>query len=123
MQDEIAYFLLGESFRWSLMGEDDGEENDEDSVINDLDFYLGNYEARWNGEIPQTAFAHWEWEQLRYVIKAQRNSPALTQQVSRELQENPDLVAVPLPSDTHLESAVWIVKAGMRKWIPLPANP
>lgn len=120
MQDETAYFLLGEKFRWSLLGEDDGEENDEDSVINDLDFYLGNYEARWNGETAQTPFEHWDWEQLRKVIRVRRNSPALSQEVARELQDDGGLSVVPLPRDTRLESAVWIVKAVMRKRVQWP---
>jgi hypothetical protein len=121
MQDETACFLLGEKFRWSLLGEDDGEENDEDSVINDLDYYLGNYEARWSGDAPQTPFEHWDWEQLRKVLRVRRNSPALSREVARELQENREMAVVSLPSDTRLESAVWIVKAVMRKRIQLPA--
>ena len=40
-----ALFFLGEPFRLSILGDNSGEENDEDSVINDLEYYLGNYEA------------------------------------------------------------------------------
>lgn len=122
MHDETAYFLLGESFRWSLVGQDDGEENDEDSVVNDLELYLGNYESGWGDETLETPFEHWGWDQLRRVVRVRRNSAAVSQEVARELQEAQDLAVVPLPSNTRLESAVWIVKGVMRKCAPLPAG-
>ncbi|NJD06764.1 MAG: hypothetical protein FIA97_09750 [Methylococcaceae bacterium] len=122
MNDETAYFLLGEPFRWSLIGQDDGEENDEDSVVNDLELYLGNYEFVWGGETLETPFEHWDWDQLRRVVRVRRNSAAVGQEIASELQEAQDLAVVSLPSDTRLESAIWIVKAVMRKRASLPAS-
>ncbi|PZN79363.1 MAG: hypothetical protein DM484_11325 [Candidatus Methylumidiphilus alinenensis] len=71
-----------------MLGEDTGEENDEDSVVNDLDYYLGSYEADWVGLGLNTVLEHYGWEHLSQVIY--------------------------LPKETNDENACWIVKAMMR---------
>ena len=74
LNTESVLFFLGEQFRMSMLGDYDGEENDEDSVINDLEFYLGNYEADWAGQGPATILEQWGWEHLSQVIWVRRNS-------------------------------------------------
>jgi hypothetical protein len=52
MNPDSVIFYLGDAFRWSLMGDNDGEENDEDSIINDLDSRF----AHFNGQFPGLHF-------------------------------------------------------------------
>lgn len=122
MTPETVVFFLGEKFRWSLLGEDEGEENDEDSVINDLEFFLSNYEADWGGQGYATPLEHWGWEHLRKVVWVKRNSGRVRDSVAQELEKKDIEAAVFLPVDTTEESACWLVKTLMRPALPLAGS-
>jgi hypothetical protein len=111
---ETAIFFLGEKFRWSLLGDDDGGENDEDSVINDLEYYLGNYEADWDGRGFRTVLEHRDWEHLRKVVWVKRNSARVRATVAEEREAQEIGAVVCLPADAGEESAWWVVKAVMK---------
>jgi hypothetical protein len=114
MNPDSILFFLGEKFRWSLLGENDGEENDEDSVINDLEYYLGNYEADWDGLGPATVLERWGWEHLRQVVWVRRNSAKARAAWVEEPGEKNLGRVVCLPKETTEETACWIVKAVMK---------
>lgn len=115
MTPETVVFYLGEKFRFALFGEDEGEENDEDSVIADLEFFLSNYEADWGGGgRPSTPIEHWGWEQLRKVLWVKRNNGFVRDAVAAEIGAGDIEAAVFMPTDTTEESAIWIIKALMR---------
>jgi hypothetical protein len=114
MQTDSVIFFLGERFRWSLMGDDDGAENDEDSVINDLEYYLGNYEAKWDGATLQNALEYGGWERIKQVIWVRRNSAKVRESSIEAPGERNLSKLVFLPSETAEETAIWIVKAVMK---------
>ena len=114
MNPDSVIFYLGDAFRWSLMGDNDGEENDEDSIINDLEYYLGNYEANWDGQGPATVLEHWRWEHLKQVIWARRNSAKIRDAWVEEPNEKNLSRVICLPKETKEEEAYWIVKAMMK---------
>lgn len=114
MNPDSVLFFLGENFRWSLLGDNDGEENDEDSVINDLEYYLGNYEADWDGSGPATVLESWDWEQLRQVVWVRRNSAKIREAWVEEPGERSISQVVCLPKETQEDSACWIIKAVMK---------
>ena len=109
-----ALFFLGEPFRLSMLGEDTGEENDEDSIVNDLDYYLGNYEADWVGLGLNTVLEHYGWEHLSQVIWVRRNSAKTREAWVEEPGERNLSQVIYLPKETNDENACWIVKAMMR---------
>jgi hypothetical protein len=114
MNQETVVFLLGDKFRWSLMGDDDGDENDEDSVINDLDFHLANYEANWDGTGLATILEHWKWERLNKVVWVRRNSGKVRDAVDEEKAAKRVSAMVSLPIETDAASAYWVVMGVMR---------
>jgi hypothetical protein len=114
MQPDSVIFFLGERFRWSLMGDDDGAENDEDSVINDLEYYLGNYEANWDGNQPATVLEHFGWERIKQIVWVRRNSAKARENWLEESGERDLSKLVCLPIETQEESAIWLVKALMK---------
>ena len=114
MNPDSVIFYLGDAFRWSLMGDNDGEENDEDSIINDLEYYLGNYEANWDGQGSATVLEHWGWEHLKQVIWARRNSAKIRDAWVEEPNEKNLSRVICLPKETDEENACWIVKAVMK---------
>jgi len=115
MNPDSVLFFLGENFRWSVMGEDSGEENDEDSVINDLEFFLANYEAMWDGQGPvKTALEYWNWEHLKQVVWVRRNSAKARDTWVDDTGERNLSRIVFLPKETQEETACWIVKAVMK---------
>jgi hypothetical protein len=114
MQADSVLFFLGDSFRWSLLGDNDGEENDEDSVINDLEYYLGNYEADWDGQGPATVLEHGGWERLKQVVWVRRNSAKVREAWVEEPGERNHSLVVCLPKETDEQSACWLVKAVMK---------
>lgn len=114
MNPDSVLFFLGEKFRRSLLGEDDGEENDEDSVINDLEYYLGNYEADWEGQGIATLLEHWGWEHLKQVVWARRNSAKARDAWVDQPGEKALSQVIFLPIETTEENACWIVKAVMK---------
>jgi hypothetical protein len=114
MTPETVVFFLGEKFRWALMGEDEGEENDEDSLINDLELFLSNYEADWDGRGYSTPLEHWGWEHLRKVLWVKRNSGLVRETVVAERAAKDIEAAVFMPVDTTEETALWVVKTLMR---------
>jgi len=114
MNPNSVIFFLGERFRWSLLGDDDGAENDEDSLINDLEYYLGNYEADWDGQGPATVLEHGGWERLKQVVWVRRNSAKIREALVEEPGERSLSKLVCLPADTQEESACWVVKAVMK---------
>ncbi|MGZ8245621.1 hypothetical protein [Methylomagnum sp.] len=114
MSEETVVFFLGERFRWSQFGEDPSEENDEDSVINELELYLGNYEAKWDGEKLATPFEHWGWDRLRRVVWARRNSAKVREAVADAVAEKTVGRVVYLPIDAEEPSASWAVMAVMQ---------
>lgn len=122
MTPESVVFFLGEKFRWSLVGQDDGEENDEESVVNDLELYLSNYEADWAGQGLATPQEHWGWEHLRKVVWVKRGSARVSETVAQELETGDIEAAIFLPVDTTETSAVWVVKAQMRPARPQPGS-
>lgn len=116
MNPDSVLIFLGEKFRWSLLGDNDGDENDEDSVINDLEYYLSNYEADWDGsgEANATVLEYWGWEHLKKVVWVRRNS-AKTRDIWVDEPGEKNLSRVLyLPKDTVDETACWIVKAEMK---------
>jgi hypothetical protein len=113
MNQNSVIFFLGERFRWSLLGDDDGAENDEDSLINDLEYYLGNYEADWDGGGPATPLEHGGWERLRQVLWVRRNSAKNREAWIEAPGEREAGRLMFLPLDTGEDDAVWIVKALM----------
>jgi hypothetical protein len=114
MNPDSVLFFLGETFRWSLLGDNDGEENDEDSVINDLEYYLGNYEADWDGQGVATVLEHWGWQHLRQVVWVRRNSAKIRDAWVDEPGERNLSRIICMPRDTTEENACWIVKAVMK---------
>ena len=114
MNPDSVLFFLGEQFRWSLFGDNDGDENDEDSVINDLEYFLGNYEANWDGLGPATVLEHWGWEHLRQVVWVRRNSAKAREAWVEETGERGLSRLISLPKETGEENACWIVKAVMK---------
>jgi hypothetical protein len=110
---QTVVFYLGEKFRWSLLGDFQGGENDEDSVVNDLEFYLDNYEAAWDGEKFATILEHHGWSHMRRVHAVQRNSGKVRQAVADELEARTVDAVVFLPNDTSEETAYWVIKAVM----------
>ncbi len=123
MDSDTAVFFLGEKFRWSLLGDDDGGENDEDSVIEDFEYYLSNYEADWDGRGFATPLEHWGWEHLSKVIWVKRNSARLNEAVAREIAAREIGTVVSLPAETARESACWVIKTRMRKARPPSPGP
>ena len=114
MNPDSVLFFLGERFRLSIFGDNDGEENDEDSVINDLEYYLGNYDADWEGLGPATVLERWGWEHLRQVVWARRNSAKIREAWVEEPGERNLSRVICLPMETREENASWIVKAVMK---------
>jgi len=114
MNPDSVLFFLGDTFRWPLLGDNDGEENDEDSVINDLEYYLGNYEADWDGQGPATVLGRWGWEHLRQVVWVRCNSAKARGAWVDETGERSLSRVVFLPKETREETACWIVKAVMK---------
>ena len=114
MHKESAIFFLGEPFRLALMGDDNGAENDEDSVVNDLEYYLGNYEANWDGAGPATALEHGGWERIRQIAWVRRNSAKLREALVEQTGERELSKLICLPIESSEESACWIVKALMK---------
>ena len=109
-----ALFFLGEPFRLSILGENSGEENDEDSVINDLEYYLANYEADWAGLGLITVLEHCGWEHLSQVIWVRRNSAKIRDTWVEEPGERNLSRVIYLPKEANDENACWIIKAIMR---------
>ena len=116
---ETVLFLLGENFRWTLLGDDEDGENDEDSVVNDLEFHLSNYEADWKGTGMAPVLEHWGWEHLRKVLWVKRNSGRVMEMVEQEIADGDISAQVAMPVETTLESAYWVIKALMRRARPL----
>jgi len=114
MNPNSALFFLGEQFRISMLGDNDGEENDEDSLINDLEYYLGNYEADWAGLGPTSILEHCGWERLAQVIWIKRNSARARETWIEETGERNLSRIVCIPKETNEENAVWMVKATMK---------
>ena len=114
MNPNSVIFFLGERFRWSLMGDDDGAENDEDSVVNDLEYFLGNYEADWDGAGLATALEHGGWERIKQIVWVRRNSAKIREALVEEPGERSLSRLVCLPMETREESACWVVKALMK---------
>lgn len=114
MNEETVVFILGERFRWSQFGEDPGEENDEDSIVNELELYLGNYEAPWEGGKPATPFEHWGWDRLRKVLWAKRNSAKAREFVAGAVADKTVDRVIRLPIDAEEATAAWLVMAIMR---------
>jgi hypothetical protein len=114
MNPDSVLFFLCDTFRWSLLGDHDGEENDEDSVINDLEYYLGNYETSWEGQAPATVLEHWGWEHLKQVVWVRRNSAKAREDWVEEPGERNLSRVICLPVETEEETACWIVKAIMK---------
>lgn len=104
--------VLPERFLRPLLGDEDGE-NDEDSIINDLEFFLDNYETDWGSGKSTTAPDHWGWEHLKKVVWTKRNSARLRDAVEQDLAANQIELTVHLPAETTEESASWLVKAVM----------
>ena len=115
MNQDSVIFFLGERFRWSLMGDDDGAENDEDSVINDLEYYLGNYEADWgDGKGLANVLEHGGWERIRQIVWVRRNSAKVRNAMVDGPGERNLSKLIFLPKDTEEETACWMVKALMK---------
>jgi len=111
---DLALFFLGEPFRLSILGDNSGEENDEDSVINDLEYYLSNYEADWDGQGRATALEYYRWEHLSQVIWVRRNSAKIRDTWVEEAGERNISQIIYLPKETDDENSCWIVKAKMK---------
>lgn len=123
MNPDAVLFFLGDTFRWSLLGDNDGEENDEDSVINDLEYYLGNYEADWDGQGgAHTVLEHWGWQHLKQVVWVRRNSAKAREAWVEAPGERSLGRVVCLPKETDEESACWIVKAVMQPAVCIEAG-
>ncbi len=114
MKTESALFFLGEPFRMTMLGENVGDENDEDSVINDLEYYLGNYEADWDGRGGVSVLERYGWEHLSQVIWARRNSAKIRETWVEEPGERNLSRIIYLPKETTNENACWIIKAMMK---------
>ncbi|MFM8332586.1 MAG: hypothetical protein ACKN9T_12930 [Candidatus Methylumidiphilus sp.] len=114
MNPDSVLFFLGENFRFSLLGDNDGEENDEDSVINDLEYYLGNYEADWDGTGRASVLEHYRWQHLKQVVWARRNSAKVREMWIEDTGERAISRMICLPKETSEETAVWIIKAVMK---------
>jgi hypothetical protein len=112
MNPDSALFFLGENFRWSLVDED---ENDEDSVVNDLETYLDNYEADWDGgSAVCSPLEHFGWEHLKKVVWVRRNSAKVREKWVETPGEKALNRVIYLPKETQEETACWIVKAVMK---------
>ena len=114
MKTESALFFLGEPFRMTMLGENVGDENDEDSVINDLEYYLGNYEMDSDGQGELTVLERYGWEHLSQVIWARRNSAKIRETWVEEPGERNLSRIIYLPKETTNENACWIIKAMMK---------
>jgi len=114
MNPDSVLFFLGEPFRWPLLGDNDGEENDEDSVINDLEFHLDNYEADWDGQGRATVLEYGRWEHLRKIVWVRRNSAKVREAWVEQPNERAASRVVCLPKETTEENAYWIIKAVMK---------
>lgn len=114
MNPDSALFFLGEKFRYAIVGDNEDEENDEYSVINDLEFFLTNYEEQYEDKGYTTVLEHQGWDCLKQVVWVRRNSAKHRELWVEEPGEKSTSQVVFLPKGTTEENACWIVKAVMK---------